>query len=403
MKAGRVPPDARIRASAQYSGGSKPQDGCRLRVDPNRLPMTASTLLDPRMSTGRPAISEQSAWSAVLGKDARWDGRFVYGVTSTGIFCRPSCPSRRPRRENVRFFAAPVDAEAAGFRACRRCSPAEGTAPTANAAVLRARQIIDAHPDTPHTLTDLGRAAGLSPTQLQRAFTRTFGVSPRAYQDSKRIKTLKVRLRDGATVSRATFDAGFGSSSRVYERATIALGMTPGEYRRGGDGAVVRFTIVGTPLGRLLVAATDRGVCAVSLGDDDATLEKALREEFHRAEVTRDEHDLAVPVRAIVDRLQSGRGAVSFPLDVRGTAFQQLVWRELQRIPEGETRTYAQVAQSIGKPSAARAVARACAANRLAIAIPCHRVVRGDGAVGGYRWGVDRKKALLEVERSENR
>ena len=351
------------------------------------------------MSHQRPPVSEPAAWAAVSAKDARWDGRFVYAVRTTRIYCRPSCPSRRPRPENVRFFARPTDAEAEGFRACRRCDPTATEAPTANAAVLRARAVIDANPDAPLTLRSLADAAGLSPTQLQRAFTRAVGLSPRAYQESRRMTTLRSRLRAGTTVSRATLDSGYGSTSRVYERADATLGMTPGAYRRGGAGERVGFTIVETSLGRLMVATTARGVCSVALGDDDAELERALRTELPRADVERDDASLAPTVAALVAQLQGDRGELTVRLDVRGTAFQWKVWQALRGIPRGETRSYAEVAASLGMPTAARAVARACASNQVALVIPCHRVVRGDGGMGGYRWGVARKEALLERER----
>ena len=355
------------------------------------------------MTEHRPIVSERAAWEAVRAKDARWDGRFVYGVRTTGIFCRPSCPSRRPRRENVRFFVRPAEAEAAGFRACRRCAPAAEIAPTANAAVLRARAIMDERPDEPHTLASLAPQVGLTPTQLQRAFTRAVGLSPRAYLESKRMQTFRRQLRTSPSVSRATFESGFTSSSRVYERAGAALGMTPAAYRRGGRGETIRFAIVDASVGRLLVGATERGICSVTLGDDDAALEAALRAEFPDAVVARDDDALAADVAAVVARLDDERSDLAVRLDVRGTAFQWRVWQALQRIPRGETRTYAQVAESLGIPTGARAVARACASNRVALLIPCHRVVRGDGGMGGYRWGIARKEALLRSEREPRR
>ncbi|HYD54330.1 MAG TPA: methylated-DNA--[protein]-cysteine S-methyltransferase, partial [Gemmatimonadaceae bacterium] len=239
-----------------------------------------------------------------------------------------------------------------------------------------------------------------SPTQLQRAFTRAFGISPRAYQEQRRMNGLRTRLRAGTTVSRASFETGFGSTSRVYERAESALGMTPGAYRRGGRGERIRFTLVDAPVGRLLVGATARGICAVTLGEDDAALEAALRVEFPEAVVERDDEGLASTVESLVERLERERGELTLRLDVRGTAFQWKVWQALQRIPRGETRTYAEVAASIGMPTGARAVARACASNQVALLIPCHRVVRGDGGMGGYRWGVARKEALLQREKA---
>jgi AraC family transcriptional regulator of adaptative response/methylated-DNA-[protein]-cysteine methyltransferase len=348
---------------------------------------------------------QEKYWQAVVERDASMDGLFVMGVKSTGIYCKPSCPARKPRRDRVVFFAAPVEAEAAGFRACLRGRPSS-TVPAQpdeqDLLVERARRYIEDHlnDDTPLTLTAIGAHAGASQYHLQRVFTKVMGVSPRRYAETLRLQRLKDGLRAGDDVTGAMYAAGYGSSSRLYESAAAALGMTPGNYRKGGEGVSITYTIVDCSLGRLLVAGTGRGVCAVALSMDDAQLERHVREEYPAAHIARDDEGLAqwaTEVRAHVDRRQQ---EMNLPVDVQGTPFQLRVWQELRAIPYGETRTYSEVARSIGRPSAARAVARACATNRVALLIPCHRVVREDGSLGGYRWGLDRKRALLDGERA---
>lgn len=353
-------------------------------------------------ATGR--IDAAAAWAAVVGRDRRFDGRFVYAVSSTGVYCRPSCPSRRPSAATVAFFDDASGAERAGFRACKRCRPGSNGAPAgATPAVRKAAAFIDAHADERITLASLARETGMSPFHLQRVFRRELGVSPREYQQARRLDRLRAQLRRGETVSRATYDAGFGSPSRVYEQAA-RLGMTPAVYRRGGEGLRIRFAIVPSPLGHLLVAATASGVCTVSLGDTDAQLERRLRGEFPRAVVERDgDGSLAELAGRVVAHIRGDGRAHDLPLDVRGTAFQQQVWRALLSIPYGETRSYAEVAAAIGQPTATRAVARACATNPVAVVIPCHRVVRSDGGLGGYAGGVERKERLLEIEGSWKR
>ncbi|MFN2563595.1 MAG: bifunctional DNA-binding transcriptional regulator/O6-methylguanine-DNA methyltransferase Ada [Gemmatimonadaceae bacterium] len=345
-------------------------------------------------------LDAAEAWAAVVGRDRRFDGRFVYAVRSTRVYCRPSCPSRRPAASNVVFFGNPADAERAGFRACKRCSPrASGEPAGAVAAVRRAATYIDAHADERITLAALARETGVSAFHLQRVFRRELGVTPREYQQARRLERLRAQLRRGQTVSRATYDAGFGSPSRVYEQAAAKLGMTPAAYRRGGDGVRIRFAIVASPLGQLLVAATPDGICTVNLGDSDAQLERRLRAEFPRAVVERDEDgSLAALTARVLAHLRGEGPAHDLPLDVKGTAFQQQVWRALLAIPYGETRSYAAVAAAIGQPTATRAVARACATNPVAVVIPCHRVVRSDGGLGGYAGGIERKERLLEIE-----
>jgi AraC family transcriptional regulator of adaptative response/methylated-DNA-[protein]-cysteine methyltransferase len=340
-------------------------------------------------------------WAAVAARDASADGRFVYGVTSTGVYCRPSCPSRRPRPDRVRYYASPDAAEAAGFRACRRCQPRE-TRTTTDRAVDRARAWIDAHPDVRPSLDRLGRVAGLSPWHLQRVFTKAVGLSPRAYARARRATALKRELRR-TSVTDAIYAAGFGSSSRAYEDAPADLGMTPGAYRRGGLGERIVFGTVPTPVGVVLAAATSRGLCRVALGDDAKTLEGALRAEFPQAEIVRDRTSLTQALAALREAAAGRPSRTALPLDVAATAFQMRVWRALQAIPAGQTRTYAEVARDIGQPAAARAVARACASNPVAMVVPCHRVVPASGGAGGYRWGGERKEKILAGEANSRR
>jgi len=351
-------------------------------------------------TTRSPRPSDAEAWRAVESRDARYDGRFVYAVRSTRVYCRPSCPSRRPLRENVAFYAGAGDAERAGFRACRRCDPRGERAEPAARAIERALRYLDDHRDRVVSLAELSAHAGLSASHFQRSFTRAVGLSPKEYQDSRRVDRFKSRLRSGDTVSRATYEAGFGSSSRVYERSDELLGMTPAAYRRGGAGVTIRYSISNTSVGRVLVATTDRGVCAVELGASDADVERALRADFPNATIECDEGTHRAWVRGVLDRVRHPRRdhTDDLPLDIGGTAFQQRVWKALREIPAGERRSYRDVAASIGRPGATRAVARACATNRLAVVVPCHRVVREDGSLAGYKWGVTRKRRLLENE-----
>jgi AraC family transcriptional regulator of adaptative response/methylated-DNA-[protein]-cysteine methyltransferase len=344
------------------------------------------------------ALSDEQAWAAVLGRDRRLDGRLFYGVASTGVYCRPSCPSRRPLRRNALFFQAPAQAERAGYRPCVRCDPRGERVASPPPSVGKAREYLDLHFDEPIKLDALGRAVGMSPHHLQRTFKRAYGVTPKEYQDALRLQRLKRELRTGGSVTTAIHEAGYGSASRVYEQSDARLGMSPGAYRRGGRGMAIRYGIASTPLGRLLLGATDRGVCAVALGDDDAQLEAGLRAEYPLARVERGAEGLDRWLGALVKSLSGEGDLSSIPIDVQGTAFQQRVWDALRAIPRGETRSYAQVGAAIGRPSAARAVARACATNRVALIVPCHRVVGSGGGLRGYRWGVARKQALLDRE-----
>ncbi len=338
-------------------------------------------------------MDSEACWQAVASRDRSFNGAFVYAVRSTGVYCRPSCPSRRPRRDRVVFFPRPEEAEKAGFRRCRRCWREP------NGVIGCVCRYLETHRDETVTLEDLGVEAGLSPHHLLRVFQRALGVSPREYADQLRMTSVKASLREGHDVTRALYDAGYGSSSRLYERAPARLGMTPATYRRGGQGMEIGYTIVDSPMGRLLVAATDRGVSAVSMGDADAPLEAALATEYPNARLHRDQNGLSRWVRQILAHLQGHRPELDLPADVQATAFQARVWEALRRIPRGSTQTYSQVARSIGRPTATRAVARACATNPVSLVVPCHRVVREDGGLGGYRWGLERKRALLARER----
>lgn len=341
----------------------------------------------------------EERWCAILAHDASQDGTFVYAVRSTGIYCRPSCPSRRPRREMVRFFEVPEAAERAGFRPCRRCHPKDARSRDARLeAVRKACRIIDAHQDGALTLAKLGEAVGLSPYHLQRVFTRVIGVSPRAYADARRLMRVKASLKAGDGVAGALYEAGYGSSSRLYERAGAQLGMTPATYKRGGVGAEIAYTVASSALGRLLVAATAKGICMVSLGDDEAHLADELRRDFPAARIQRDDRALGTAVAAILRHLAGKEPHLDLPLDVRATAFQWRIWQALRAIPYGEHRTYGEIALALGRPKAARAVGRACATNPVSLIVPCHRAVGSGGDLTGYRWGTERKQALLAWE-----
>ncbi|HEV7670311.1 MAG TPA: bifunctional DNA-binding transcriptional regulator/O6-methylguanine-DNA methyltransferase Ada [Thermoanaerobaculia bacterium] len=356
------------------------------------------------------ALDEEAAWAAVIARDRGQDGRFVFAVASTGIYCRPSCPARRPLRERVSFFAEPAEAITAGFRACRRCRPGEVASDAALAGKVRA--LLDEAAEDPEggspTLARLAHEVGASPSHLQRIFTRVLGISPREYLAARRAERLKGHLRSGGSVTDALYDAGYSGSSRLYEQADGRLGMPPGAYRRGGEGIKLRFTIAESTLGRVLLAATDRGIAAVALGDSDEALEGDLRREYPNAEITghaapaKTDPELAAWAAPVLAALEGASADLAdLPLDLvtlRASAFAFRVWRELRKIPRGETRTYGEIAAAVGSPGAARAVGTACAANPAALVIPCHRVVRGDGASGGYRWGQERKARLLEQE-----
>jgi AraC family transcriptional regulator of adaptative response/methylated-DNA-[protein]-cysteine methyltransferase len=342
---------------------------------------------------------EEGCWRAVLARDAGRDGAFVYAVRSTGIYCRPSCPSVRPRREQVVFLPFPEAAEQLGFRACRRCRPRQAKVRDPHVELVQgACRYMEANLETSLTLAALSAHVGLSPPHLQRVFKRVTGITPRQYADACRLGRFKARLKERTTVTMALYEAGYGSSSRLYERAAAQLGMTPATYQRGGRDMRIGYTVVPCPLGRLLLAGTERGISAVYLGDDDTKLESALRREYPAAEVVREDGRLGPWVEEVVTHLRGEQPHLDLPLDVQATAFQWRVWQELRAIPYGSTRTYAEVARALGRPTAARAVARACATNPVSVVIPCHRVVREDGGLGGYRWGLERKQDLLDRE-----
>lgn len=338
-------------------------------------------------------------WKAVETNDARFDGAFVFGVKTTGIFCKPSCSARKPKRENVEFFDEVERAERNGFRACLRCKPK-----LANAAdpqvemVLRACEMMDM--DDQLSLNDLGAELGLSASHLQRTFKDILGISPKKYAEVKRLERFKREIKEGSDVVTAMYEAGYGSSSRLYEKASKNLGMTPAIYKKGGKGMNINYIITDCELGKLLVARTPRGICSVTFGDSVKELREGLAKEFPKAEIAEDEKDLKNAVDSITKYLQGKNKRLILPLDLQATAFQMQVWDFLKKIPYGETRSYSEVAESLGDKKKVRAVAQACAKNRVAVVIPCHRVVASNGKLSGYRWGVERKKALLEGEGS---
>lgn len=348
-----------------------------------------------------PAIDAAAAWQAVLDRDRGSDGRFVLAVVTTGIYCRPSCPARRPLRRNVRFFPDPDAAEAAGFRPCRRCRPRAAAPDPAGELARAARDYLEEHLDETVTLARLAEEVGGSPWHLQRTFKRALGLSPREYVNARRLERVRDLLKEEEDVTTALYEAGFGSASQLYSQSDARLGMSPGRWRRGGEGMEVRFATVGSALGRLLVAATDRGVCSVLLGDDDEELESELRRQLPAANLEPGGEQLAAWIGEIARRVAGEVAAGDVPVDVPGSDFQRRVWQALTRIPRGVTRSYGEVAAELGRPGAARAVARACATNRVAVVVPCHRVIAGGGGLGGYRWGVERKRRLLNAEGAE--
>lgn len=343
--------------------------------------------------------AHDSRWDAVVARDARRDGDFVFAVSTTGVYCRPSCAARRPRRENVKFFAAPEAAEQAGYRACLRCRP-KASSGNAEADTIKAIcRFIEQHLDEPVTLGRLAKEFRQSPFQLQRRFKAVLGITPREYADASRLRTLKRSLQAGDSVTTAMYDAGYGSSSRLYERTASQLGMTPDKYRRGAIAATIRYICTDSPLGRMLIAATDRGICSIQFARKDSELIEGLKREFPFAVRKSDDGGLQKWVEILLHQMRGEDLNSALPLDIRATSFQRRVWTYLQSIPFGATKSYSDVARAIGRPRACRAVARACATNPVAVVIPCHRVVREDGSMGGYRWGMERKKALLALER----
>jgi AraC family transcriptional regulator of adaptative response/methylated-DNA-[protein]-cysteine methyltransferase len=337
-------------------------------------------------------------WRAVETRNSDFDGVFYFGVQTTGVFCRPSCSSRSPKRQNVSFFVTPSDAERAGFRACLRCKPKRDYFPgPAATLVARAFEVLKAETDDVPTVEEVARRLDVSTGHLQKTFKTVLGISPKEVTDMMRIQSFKRNVRE-ADVTTSLYDSGFGSSRSLYEKAGETLGMTPATYKKGGKGMKIKYTIADSPLGKLMVAATERGICAVSFGDDTASLEPELSAEFFTAEIEETDEGLKDAVRAILQSLDGEKTILTLPLDLRASAFQMRVWSELRKIPYGETRSYAQVAESVGNPKAVRAVARACATNPVALVNPCHRVIGSDGKLSGYRWGIERKEALLKKE-----
>ena len=366
--------------------------------------MTTSAILAEKSRSTMPAPhfnsrpEEDPRWDVVVARDSAHDGEFVFAVSTTGVYCRPSCAARRPRRENVTFFSGPEQAEKAGFRACLRCRPRSLDGNPQSDSAKAICRYIEQHLDEPITLARLGKLFRQSPFHLQRRFKAALGITPREYADSCRLRLLKRNLQAGDNVTRAMYDAGYGSSSRLYEKTAAQLGMTPDKYRRGAIAAAIRYACADSPLGRMLIAATDRGICAIQFASSDGELIEGLKREFPFAVRKPDEGGLQAWIKALLAKMRGSELNAALPLDIRATAFQRKVWTYLQSIPFGATQSYGQVAKAIGQPSASRAVARACSTNPVAVAIPCHRVVREDGDISGYRWGVERKKTLLEME-----
>jgi AraC family transcriptional regulator, regulatory protein of adaptative response / methylated-DNA-[protein]-cysteine methyltransferase len=362
-------------------------------------------MLQVNTTTMPDVLNNPELWTAVLARDASRDGSFVFAVRSTGIYCRPSCPARRPRREQVSFFEIPEAAEQAGFRACKRCLPrrAQTTEPRIEM-VQRICHAIDEHDEEPQTLKTLSEQTGISAHHLQRTFKEVMGVTPRQYADSRRLNRFKSKVKEGSPVTDAMYTAGYGSSRALYEKSSTQLGMTPATYGRGGRGMRIIYTTAPSPLGRLLVAATERGVCSVALGDADAQLISALFAEYPNASI--DSKDMRISpslnlwLHDVLEHLNGKTTRLDLPFDLQATSFQLRVWEELRNIPFGATRSYQEVAQAIGQPKAVRAVARACASNHVALVIPCHRVIREDKSLGGYRWGLERKRKLIKREQS---
>ena len=356
-----------------------------MKISDKQTVLAATIVADPR-------------WAAVRARDARADGSFFYSVKTTGVYCRPSCAARAARPENVAFHATAAEAERAGFRPCKRCKPDQPSLAEQHAALVTAAcRLIEQAEATP-TLEQLAKPTGLSPFHFHRVFKAVSGVTPKQYATAHRSRRVRNELERGASVTEAIFDAGYNASSRFYETADQVLGMTPSSYRAGGADSEIRFAIGECSLGAILVAQSERGVCAILLGDDPDALARDLQDRFPKARLIGGDRDYEQLVAQVVGFIEAPAIGLGLPLDVRGTAFQQRVWRALREIPAGSTASYSEIARRIGSPKATRAVAQACASNMLAVAIPCHRVVRNDGGLSGYRWGVQRKRALLERE-----
>jgi AraC family transcriptional regulator, regulatory protein of adaptative response / methylated-DNA-[protein]-cysteine methyltransferase len=335
---------------------------------------------------------------AVQKRDKTFDGKFVYAVKSTKIYCRPSCSSRKPKNKNIELFSIPELAKRAGYRACKRCQPDEAKIVDPQLEKVQAICHYIEHHLEAISLERLSAAFSLSPSHLQRTFTTIVGVSPQAYAEAYRMNKIKTALQNGDDISGATYDAGYSSASRLYSKAASELGMTPKTYQQKGKDTLIRYSVTGSPFGKMLIAATEKGICAVRLGDTKKELEETLRSEFSNADFIHDDATLKGYVEAILANLNGNLPHLDLPLDVKATAFQKRVWQELQKIPYGETRSYGDVAEALGEPKAVRAVARACATNSVGVVIPCHRVIGANGSLSGYRWGIERKRKLLERE-----
>lgn len=342
----------------------------------------------------------EQCWAALERRDGAGAGEFLYGVRTTGVYCRPGCTSRLPLRANTMFFETVAAAEAAGLRACKRCRPTDGSTASRHVAAIERACALLRNSDTAPSLGELADAAGISRFHFHRVFKQITGATPRDYARAHRLGRLADNLEAGRPVTEAIYASGFGSSSRAYDAAPTGLGMTPGARRRGGAGETIRFVTVETPLGWALVAATGRGLCMTALADDRESLAAALQQRFPEAAVVAEDAELKGWADRIVGFITAPDHNIDLPLDIQGTAFQARVWRALQKIPLGKTATYTEIAAALGQPKAVRAVAQACAANKLALVVPCHRVIRSDGELGGYRWGLQRKRALLARERA---
>lgn len=346
--------------------------------------------------------SDDGRWAAVASRDSSADGVFYYSVRTTGVYCRPSCAARLARRENVRFHATCAEAEQAGFRPCKRCRPNEPALAVRQAAAVAAACRAIEEAEMMPSLDDLAKAAGMSRFHFHRVFKAFSGVTPKEYADAQRIRRVRDEMTRNATVTEAIYGAGFNSSGRFYAASYELLGMTPTNFRDGGRGTSIRFAVGECWLGAILVAATDKGVCAILLDDDPEVLVRDVQDRFPNATLIGGDRDFEQLVAKVVGLIEMPTLGLDLPLDVRGTAFQRRVWQALREIPPGSTASYVDIARRIGQPKAARAVAQACAANEIAVAIPCHRVVRSDGSLSGYRWGVWRKRELLATERSQS-
>jgi AraC family transcriptional regulator of adaptative response/methylated-DNA-[protein]-cysteine methyltransferase len=347
-------------------------------------------------------LTEEDKWNAALNRNSDLDGMFVFAVRSTGVYCRPSCPAKRPKRNQVLFFSSFEEAEQSGFRSCRRCHPQE-IVTSQTKLIHDVCRFIDCNLEKHLTLATLSNYAKMSPFHLQRLFKQRIGISPRQYVEARRVEKMKSSLRNGKTVTRALYDAGFSSRSRIYGKVQNNFGVNPGAYRRRGAGLRIEYAITSCPAGRLLIGVTENGICAVCLGDSDHTVEAALIRDYTSAVLIRNDKSLASWIECFMKYFDGQDFRPDLPIDVQATAFQWRVWNQIQSVPRGSTTTYSDIARAIGKPNSVRAVARACATNPVSLIIPCHRVIGQDGSLRGYRWGKNRKRELLSLENTGTR